>query len=74
MLRRITIVLVLVLISSNTAFATNKVKPVLKISGLNSFFPVFSKDVKNYANELSKAEFELQPHQIFVKNCKTAKN
>jgi len=30
------------------------------------------KDVKNYANELSKAEFELQPHQIFVKNYLSA--
>ena len=49
MLRRITLVLILVLISSNTAFATNNVNPVLKISELNSFFPVFSKDVKNYA-------------------------
>jgi hypothetical protein len=49
--RRLALVLALVLLSSTTSFAapTNKPSPSLKINGIHNFFPIFSKEIKNYA-------------------------
>ena len=49
--RRLALVLALVLLSITTSYAasTNKSSFSLKINGIHNFFPIFSKEIKNYA-------------------------
>lgn len=49
MLKKLILVFVFVLFSSNTSFAGNTSTPVFMINDDHSFFPNFSKDIKNYA-------------------------